>query len=160
MGIHIRKAREDDLPLVQDIARRTVGKCYRSFLGKEGVDWYLSSGECNREVERHIGHCVVATENGNITGFSMFFDNILHWILVDVEHHRKGIGSELLSNTEQQLFAAGNDVIQLETIEGNANALAFYITNGWNVIRKQKDKTYDFMRNVLEKHSTRKNLRV
>jgi ribosomal protein S18 acetylase RimI-like enzyme len=154
MGIQIRRATKEDLPQIQDIACRTVDKCYRLFLGNEGVDWYLSSGECNREVERHLDHCVVATENDKIAGFSMFFGNILHWILVDAANHRKGIGSRLLSYTEKKLFAAGNDVIQLEAIEGNATALAFYIKNGWRVVRKQKDKAYDFMRNVLEKQAS------
>jgi len=155
MTIQIRKAKPEDLPALQDIARRTIDQCYRSFLGNEGVDWYIGSGECDREIERHIGHCVVATQKDKIAGFSMFFDNILHFILVDVQHHRKGIGSELISYAEKSLFTAGHDIIQLETIDGNQNALDFYLKNGWTIVSKQKDKTYDFMRNILEKASSR-----
>jgi type II secretory pathway component HofQ len=43
--IEIRKATEGDLPKMQNIARRTINRCYKSFLGEEGVDWYINSGE-------------------------------------------------------------------------------------------------------------------
>ncbi len=43
--INIRKAQTDDLPIMQDIAKRTIDKCYRSFVGDEGVDWFINSGE-------------------------------------------------------------------------------------------------------------------
>ena len=35
----IRKAQADDLPAMQAIARRTIDKCYRTFLGDEGVEY-------------------------------------------------------------------------------------------------------------------------
>ena len=50
----VRPATRDDLPAVQAIARRTVDRCYRAFLGNDGVDWYLSSGESDRELARHL----------------------------------------------------------------------------------------------------------
>jgi hypothetical protein len=36
-------------------------------------------------------------------------------------------------------FDQGNESIQLETFEGNKNAINFYQNNGWSVIKRQKD---------------------
>jgi hypothetical protein len=35
---------------MQDIARRTIDRCYRSFFGDEGVDWFINSGESDKEL--------------------------------------------------------------------------------------------------------------
>ena len=58
-NIRIRKAQAGDLGKMQCIARQTIDMCYRSFLGDEGVDWYIDSGESDRELEKYIGNCDV-----------------------------------------------------------------------------------------------------
>jgi len=40
-NIIIRKANQDDLP-IQEVARHTIDKRYRSFLGNDGVDWFIN----------------------------------------------------------------------------------------------------------------------
>lgn len=57
--IRVREAQADDLSKMQSIAWRTIDKCYRTFLGDEGVDWFLNSGESDRELEKHIEECDV-----------------------------------------------------------------------------------------------------
>ena len=64
--IQVRKAQADDLPMMQRIARRTIDKCYRSFLGDEGVDWFINSGESDRELEKHIENCDVLLSDNAI----------------------------------------------------------------------------------------------
>jgi hypothetical protein len=61
--IQIRKAQAADLPAMQEIARRTIDKCYRSFLGDEAVDWYINSGESDKELEKHLDDCDVLLSN-------------------------------------------------------------------------------------------------
>lgn len=53
-NLKVRKARSVNLPTMQQIARRIIDKCYRSFIGNEGVDWFINSGESAKEiVETH-----------------------------------------------------------------------------------------------------------
>ena len=47
---------------MQEIARRTIDKCYRSFLGDEGVDWFINSGEADKELQKYINNCDVVIQ--------------------------------------------------------------------------------------------------
>ncbi len=151
--IQIRKAQADDLPSMQDIARRTIDKCYRSFLGDEGVDWFINSGESDRVLQQHIENCDVLLIENAVVAFAIYFKDLIHLMMVDVCLHRTGIGSRLLAHSEIQLFARGNTTIRLETFEGNHQAINFYVKNGWSVTTKQEDKEHDFIRVFLEKQA-------
>ena len=153
--IQIRRAQSDDLTRMQDIARRTIDRCYRSFLGNEGVDSFINSGESDRELQKHIESCDVALREDAIVGFAIYFDDLIHLMMIDVRLHRNGIGSLLLAHTESQLFARGHKTIRLETIEGNHQAINFYVMNGWIVTTKCKDETYGFVRVYFEKQVRR-----
>ncbi len=149
--LQIRKAQADDLPRMQDIARRTIDKCYRSFLGDEGVDWFINSGESDRVLQQHIENCDVLLIENAIVAFAIYFKDLIHLMMVDVCLHRTGIGSRLLAHSETQLFARGNSTIRLETFEGNHQAINFYLKNGWSVTKNEKDKEHGFIRVFLEK---------
>jgi len=126
-NVHIRKAQGEDLRSLQGIARRTIDKCYRSFLGDVGVDWFINSGESDREFEKHISNCDVLLRDEKIVAFTIYFDDLIHLMMVDVDMHRTGIGSQLLAHSDNSLFASGKTVIRLETFEGNQQALNFYL---------------------------------
>ena len=149
--LKIRKAQADDLPKMQDIARRTIDKSYRSFLGDEGVDWFINSGESDRELQKHIENCDVLLKNNAIVAFTIYFGDLIHLMMVNVSLHRTGIGSGLLAHSESQLFERGKSTIRLETFEGNNQAINFYKKNGWSVTGKQKDKEHGFIRVSFEK---------
>ena len=151
--IQIRKACADDLPRMQEIARRTIDKCYRAFLGDEGVDWFIDSGESDRELQKHIENCDVLLEENAIVAFAIYFEDLIHLMMVDVGLHRSGLGSRLLSHCESRLFARGHATIRLETFEGNHQAIDFYAKNGWSVTTKQKDKEHDFIRVLFAKQA-------
>ena len=124
--ILIRKAQSNDLPIMQEIARRTIDKCYRSFLGDEGVDWFINSGEADKELQKYINNCDVVIQENTIVAFSIYFEDLIHLMMVDVVLHRTGIGSKLLAHSEHQLIACGYITIRLETFEGNHQAINFY----------------------------------
>lgn len=149
--INIRKAQADDLPIMQDIAKRTIDKCYRSFLGNEGVDWFINSGESDRELEKHLDNCDVLLKGDEVIAFTIYFDDLIHLMMVDVFFHRLGIGSLLLAHSEKQLLKNDNFTIRLETFEGSNQAISFYLKNGWTIIKKETDKEHDFVRVFFEK---------
>lgn len=132
----IRKARENDLQILQDIARRTIDARCRLFIGDEKIDWYISSGECDEAVANSIGKCAVLVKQSVIVGYCVYFDDLVHTMMVDVKHHRSGFGSMLLSYAEQALRSSGHEIIRLKTYEGNDQAINFYIKNGWRITRK------------------------
>ena len=138
---------------MQDIARRTIDKNYRSVLEDEGVDSFINRGESDRELQNHIDNCDVALRENVIVGFWIYFDDLIHLTMVDVCLHRTGIGSLLLAHTESQLFGRGYKTIRLETFEGNHQAINFYVNNGWIVTTKSKDEEYGFVRVLFEKHA-------
>ena len=150
---HIRSAQPGDLPQMQEIARRTIDACYRSFLGDEGVDWFINSGESDRELERHLPNCDVLLRDETIIAFTIYFDDLIHLMMVDVGLHRTGIGSQLLAHSEHRLFASSKTVIRLETFEGNQQAIGFYLKNGWSLTRKQKDEEHGFIKVFFEKRA-------
>jgi len=92
---------------MQEIARRTIDKCYRSFLGDEGVDWFINSGEADKELQKYINNCDVVIQENTIVAFSIYFEDLIHLMMVDVVLHRTGIGSKLLAHSEHQLIACG-----------------------------------------------------
>jgi GNAT superfamily N-acetyltransferase len=149
--ILIRKAQSNDLPIMQEIARRTIDKCYRSFLGDEGVDWFINSGEADKELQKYINNCDVVIQENIIVAFSIYFEDLIHLMMVDVVLHRTGIGSKLLAHSEHQLIACGYITIRLETFEGNHQAINFYLKNGWSITMKQEDKEHGFIRVFFEK---------
>jgi GNAT superfamily N-acetyltransferase len=149
--ILIRKAQSNDLPIMQEIARRTIDKCYRSFLGDEGVDWFINSGEADKELQKYINNCDVVIQENTIVAFSIYFEDLIHLMMVDVVLHRTGIGSKLLAHSEHQLISCGYITIRLETFEGNHQAINFYLKNGWSITMKQEDKEHGFIRVFFEK---------
>ena len=150
--IQVRKAQTGDLPSMQEIARRTIDQCYRSFLGDEGVDWFINSGASDRELQQHLSHCDVLLKDENTVGFAIYLEDLVHVMMVDANLHRAGLGSRLLAHVEQQLFARGHTTIQLETFEGNHQAINFYLKNGWSVTDRREDKEHGFVRVIFEKH--------
>lgn len=154
MSIAIRKAEVADLPRVQEVARRTIDKCYRSFLGDQGVDWFINSGQADREQEQGLSHCDVLLDDGTIVGFSIYFTDLIHLMMVDVRHHRSGLGSRLLSHCEGQLFAGGNKILRLETFDGNIQAINFYNKHGWTPVGEAEDEEHGFVRVFFEKRES------
>lgn len=152
-NIQIRKAQIDDLPIIQKIARHTIDKSYRSFLGDEDVDWFINSEESDKELEKHLEHCDVLLIGGEIAAFTIYFDNLIHLMMVDFNMHRKGIGLKLLAHSESQLIAQGNATIRLETFEGNQQGINFYKKNGWSAVKKEVDKSHGFTRVFFEKNA-------
>ena len=118
-NVQIRRAQVGDLPAIQDIASRTIDGCYRPFLGDQAVDWFIDSGESDRELQQQVENCDVLLQGSAVFAFAVYFDDLLHLLMVDVRLHRTGLGSHLIAHVENQLFARGNTTIRLETFAGN-----------------------------------------
>jgi ribosomal-protein-alanine N-acetyltransferase len=81
--------------------------------------------------------CLVAAEGLRIFGFILTEENppLAHIITLDVAetHRRKGAGSELLAESERNLFLRGVRTILLETAIENEAAIAFWQRHGYGI---------------------------
>ena len=128
----VRPALREDLAALQALARRTIDASYRSFLGNEGVDWFINSGASDEHIERHFhqGHVSCIEADGEIVGLMILDGPTVDLMMIDARRHRQGLGTVLLSRAEEVLFTQYRD-IRLETFVGNKAAIAFYEACGW-----------------------------
>lgn len=150
--LFIRPASETDLPAMQALARRTINRRYRTFLSDNYIDNFINDGTMDTEIFNNISHCKALLQNDNLVGFTIFFDNIIHLMIIDPELHRQGLGTILLEHAETELFSRGNTVIRLVTYEDNHQAMNFYRKHGWKITKKERGKNSGAIKVFLEKH--------
>ena len=149
--IKIRKAQIEDLETIQAVARNTIDKCYRSFLGDAGVDHFINSGESDKEVKTHLSNCTVLEVDDQIKGYCVAFDVFIHILMISPSLQRGGLGSRLLLHMEQELVANGQNKLRLETFKNNEQAINFYQKNRWLIEREEHDESFGFTRIYLAK---------
>ncbi|MCY9862339.1 GNAT family N-acetyltransferase [Vibrio coralliirubri] len=150
---NIRKAQASDLASIQELARDTINACYRSFLGDEGVDWFINSGESDKEVEKQLSNCVVLESNNQIQGYCAFENDFVHILMVSPNIQRSGFGATLLKHVENEMSTLGHEHYRLETFKGNDQAIQFYLKNGWSIDREETDEEFGFVRVYLSKNA-------
>ncbi|MER7912712.1 GNAT family N-acetyltransferase [Streptomyces sp. NPDC096068] len=128
----VRPATGKDLADLQALARRTIDTCYRGFLGDKAVDRFIGSGASDAHVKTHLEqgevHCL--TQNNRIVGFSVLDGPTVDLMMIDPDHHRRGLGRLLLRHAEETLLAR-YPTVRLETFPENTRAVAFYEACGW-----------------------------
>ena len=58
----------------------------------------------------------------------------IHWLLVDPDHRRRGIGRLLVSAVEETCWQAGQTTLTLETLTSWTDAVAFYEALGYETV--------------------------
>lgn len=140
-----------DLNKIQKIAKNTIDQSYRYFLGNETVDHYLKSNHLETYLSNNIDRAWSLYQGRNILGFSVCIDNVIDFMMIDVEHHREGFGTKLLKYCEDHLFQ-NHRVIALESFEEHSIAHKFYEANNWEKIAKYKDTKYNAVKHIFRKH--------
>ena len=79
--------------------------------------------------------CLVAIDGAKIVGFLLSEENppLAHIVTLDVaeSHRRKGVGSELLRESEAHLAFRGVKTVLLETATSNEAGIAFWERHGY-----------------------------
>ena len=87
-------------------------------------------------------YCVVAEENGKVSGFVLVEHEKTHAHLITIDvledARRRGIGTMLLDTIEHTLAARGARTIELETATDNEPAIAFWRKHGYRTMRVLK----------------------
>lgn len=131
-----RKAIPSDIPSLKAIARSVIRHNYTPFLGEDAVESFIGGGASDAEIEKGLERCAILVENDDIVGFAITDDDVLHLIMVAVEHQNKGYGAKLLAYIEKQMFS-DFDSIRLQPFAENHATNEFYRKHGWTLASKQ-----------------------
>lgn len=140
--ITLRKAKEDDIAIIRDIAAATWPSTYLDIIGQAQIDYMLdkmySKGELLKQLmEGHI--FLIAEEGENQVGFAGYsiIDHEkriykLHKLYVLPSAHGKGVGKILINEVFNQVKNAGGSALQLNVNKHN-KAKDFYLKGGFTI---------------------------
>lgn len=140
--ILLRKAKEEDIAIITDLAERIWPQTYSSYISEEQLHYMLNmmynKGELLSQLQK--GHTfLIASEEGKDIGFAGFSiidaENHaykLHKLYVLPETHGKGVGKILINEVVNLAARAGGKTLQLN-VNRNNNAKDFYLKIGFRI---------------------------
>ncbi len=146
----IRQAAAADIAPLVDLTLRTIRASYRPFLGDAAVERYIASGEVRQFLTDHIEQTTVSLVAEQHVGYAISCGNSIEQMMVDVGHHRFGLGSALLAHVERGLFA-DHATLTLESFLANEQANNFYRKHGWREVGQRFDEEYGITMLTFEK---------
>lgn len=144
MSLSFKKATENDIPVISDLADRIWRKHYVPIIGLKQVEYMLSaiysSAAILQQMNDQQQYTLVLNDQVPIGYMSLSTkDNknfFLHKLYVEVDEQRKGIGEQLLNyilDTNKTL-----ETLELTVNRQNYKAINFYFKNGF-VIKEVAD---------------------
>ncbi|MFW0714371.1 N-acetyltransferase family protein [Pedobacter sp. N23S346] len=140
--ITLRKAKEQDIEVIRDIAAATWPSAYLDIIGQQQIDYMLdkmyNKGELlNQFLSGHI--FLIAEDNTHQYGFAGYSiidleEKIykLHKLYVLPSAHGKGVGKILINEVFNQVKDAGATALQLNVNKDN-KAKDFYLKGGFTI---------------------------
>ncbi|MDQ8003828.1 MAG: GNAT family N-acetyltransferase [Pedobacter sp.] len=140
--IYLRKAKEEDLPIIKTIAEQTWPTAYGNIISQAQIDFMLekmyNKGELlGQMLEGH--HFIMASELKEDVGFAGFSAvNLetktfkLHKLYVLPKMHGKGVGKILMNEVVSLVKAQGGEFLQLNVNRAN-KAANFYEKAGFKI---------------------------
>lgn len=140
--ILLKKAKEEDIPVIQEIARITWGPTYLPIIGQEQVDYMLEKMYNKGALLEQLmdGYVFLLAElNGKEVGFASYsiidHENRtykLHKLYVLPETHGKGVGKFLINEVLDKIKEEGGVKLELNVNREN-NAKNFYESAGFTI---------------------------
>ena len=140
--ITLRKAKEDDIELIRDIAAKTWPSTYLDIIGQQQIDYMLEKMYNKGELLKQFmeGHTFLIAEEGTnelgFAGYSIIDHEArvykLHKLYVLPSAHGKGVGKILINEVFNQIKDAGASALELNVNKHN-KARAFYLKGGFTI---------------------------
>ncbi|NIF07190.1 GNAT family N-acetyltransferase [Chryseobacterium sp. Tr-659] len=140
----LTQATEKDIPLIQDLARRSWENAYAEILSVDQMDYMLSEMYSETEIKSHLlnpdyHYYLIQDETTGLydgfIGYQHNYENLttkLHRIYLVPESKGKGFGKEALLFLNEKVSENGNDRIILNVNKYNS-ARNFYESQGYRV---------------------------
>lgn len=129
-NVSLRPATLDDADPLEALSAKTIRVKYPAILGTDAVEGYIASGAIGTYYRQHVATLTVAELAGIRIGVCAIQPARIDLMMVDLDHHRSGVGGLLLADGERKLFAAA-DRIGLDCFRQNDQARRFYAKHGW-----------------------------
>lgn len=140
--IYLRKAKEEDLPIIRTLAEQTWPTAYGDIISQEQITFMLekmyNKGELTEQL-LHGHHFIIASElkkDVGFAGFSVINSETrtfkLHKLYVLPKMHGKGVGKILMNEVVSQVKAQGGEFLQLNVNRAN-KAKDFYEKAGFKI---------------------------
>ncbi|AZA79380.1 GNAT family N-acetyltransferase [Chryseobacterium sp. G0186] len=138
------KATVENIPLIQELARRSWEKAYAEILSKDQMEYMLSEMYSRTEIETQLQnpnyryYLILDEENNSYDGFIGYEFNYelkttkLHRIYLIPESKGKGLGKKALQFLNEKVSENGNERIILNVNKHN-DARNFYESQGYRV---------------------------
>ncbi|WP_316844729.1 GNAT family N-acetyltransferase [Pedobacter psychrodurus] len=140
--ITLRKAKEEDIEIIRDIAAATWPSTYLDIIGQAQIDYMLDKMYNKGELLKQFmeGHIFLIAEDGEkqygFAGYSIVGHDEriykLHKLYVLPTAHGKGVGKILINEVFNQVKDAGGSALQLNVNKHN-NAKDFYLKGGFTI---------------------------
>lgn len=140
--ILLRKAKEEDLSIISDLAEQIWPSTYGTIISQEQLRFMLdkmyNKGELLSQLSN--GHTfLIASENEEDIGFAGFskidpstHTFKLHKLYVSTKMHGKGVGKVLMNEVINLVLKEGGESLQLN-VNRNNKAKDFYLKAGFNI---------------------------
>ena len=141
------KATQENIPLIQDLARRSWENAYAEILSQEQMNYMLETMYSEAEIKSHLQnpnyhYYLVFDENTNVYDGFIGFENHyeenttkLHRIYLVPESKGKGLGKKTLEFLNEKVRESGDERIILNVNKYNS-AQKFYESQGYKVYDK------------------------
>ena len=140
--ITLRKAKEEDIEIIRNIAVATWPSTYLDIIGQEQIDYMLDKMYNKGELLKQFmeGHIFLIAEEGEnqfgFAGYSIVGHEAriykLHKLYVLPSAHGKGVGKILINEVFNQVKDAGGSALQLNVNKHN-KAKDFYLKGGFTI---------------------------
>ena len=140
MDISFKKATITDIPLIRSLAERIWWKHYPDIISGEQISYMLemmySEGSIRQQMENGQDYTIVYAD-GQATGYYAVSEKspghfFLHKFYVEVDRHRKGIGSAAFQHMKEN-DCKGFAEIRLQVNRRNIKAINFYFKHGFTI---------------------------
>ncbi|MBW7676212.1 GNAT family N-acetyltransferase [Chryseobacterium chendengshani] len=138
------KATEEDIPVIQDLAKRSWRNAYAEILSKEQMKYMLDTMYSKAEISEHLKnpnyyYFLVFDEKSNsydgFLGYENHYENQttkLHRIYLVPESKGKGLGKKTLNFLNERVKESGDARIILNVNKYNS-AKKFYESQGYKI---------------------------
>ena len=138
------KAAEENIPLIQDLAKRSWENAYAEILSKEQMNYMIETMYSKEEIASHLEnpnyhYYLVFDENANVYDGFIGFENHyeenttkLHRIYLVPESKGKGLGKKTLEFLNEKVQESGDNRIILNVNKYNS-AQKFYESQGYRI---------------------------
>ena len=145
-GIHIRRFRQRDLPVVKKLIDNTIDICYPADYPTEAIQ-YFKQYHCEENILKGAakGWTIVLENNTRVIGTGTIINSHIMRVFVNHKFQKRGLGKLIMNKLEDKVISSGARKVNLDA---SLPSKTFYDSLGY----KTCEKTYVKLENSKKLH--------